>query len=226
MAEASRVEPDLVSSAKVELFLKGRVPGIAAWGVPLLTETARLFGIEPEGKERFDFIHLATVEIAEKAKYPEVQESYPDIMTRVLSSKSGNPGQTETLRYLTDIIFYPGNEADAKLFNEMKQTIAQNPDKPFLIIYGHGFSHQKSQSKYLKEDHWYIGEQEMEGRRTDLLDLLKELDNNRYSAILLTACNPGQVGLENKGYKTPIYYKMGTPGTSEKFSQNRAAVTR
>lgn len=226
MAEAPRLEPDLASKAKVELFVRGVYPGIAAWGVPMTQETAQYLGIELEQAKNmtFDFIHMATDEIASNVEYSaEAKELYPDTMSSILSSKPLKSvefsGQAGTLRNLMDKVFYEYNEGDQKLAEKFKQKIAQKADKPFLVIYGHGLT---IKNKYL-DDRWYIGDSNGQ-YQTDLLAILKELDDDKYSAILLASCNPGKIGLGKKGFKTPIYYKIGMAGILEK--DNRAKVTR
>lgn len=216
--EIAPEEPNLVSKASVELFVRGEYPGIAAWGVPMTQETAQYLGIEPERARdmTFDFIHMSTDEVASQASYSAKEnELYPDTISAILNQKplatSVHNGQAGTLRHLMDKVFYLGNKKDMKLAEDLKQDIAQSPNKPFLVIYGHGLTIKGE----LLKDLWSIGDYNRQ-YATDLLEILEELDNDKYSAILLVSCNPGKIGLEDKGYKTPIYYKMGTAGITEK----------
>lgn len=102
-----------------------------------------------------------------------------------------------------------GVEEDKKLFQDFLATIRQNPQKPFLIVYGHGGTIRTGEGPK-----WSIGEQ-ASSRRNYLRDVFhrmsKDKENDFYSAVLLVSCNSKEI-IPDKMNNVPLFFVQGEAG--------------
>lgn len=110
-----------------------------------------------------------------------------------------------------------GIEEDRILFQKFLEVIRANPQKPFLIVYGHGGTIRTGEGPK-----WSIGEQGS-ARRTYLKDVFHRMrklsEKKPYSAILLVSCNSKSV-IPDKMDDIPLFFVQGEAGFD---SENRRA---
>lgn|GEM_PF-3716179 len=112
---------------------------------------------------------------------------------------------------------------DDPLEKDFLDVVKQSPDKPFLIINGHGGQRfENSVAELLGKTSWLIGEKS--GRMSiDLQDLFKKIDPQKYSAILLVSCNEEGI-LPPHIPGTPVYFVKGISGFD--FADRRVSLKR
>ncbi len=103
-------------------------------------------------------------------------------------------------------LMYPGSREEDFFYH----TIRKVPEKPFLVIQGHGGDRENNPTK------WQIGERGT-GVYTDLTAVLTRMNvqDDKYSAILLVSCNPQAIEPEKLG-NTPIFYTEVLSGVAER----------
>ncbi len=97
-------------------------------------------------------------------------------------------------------------EDDPAIFKQFFDTIKLTPQKPFLIIYGHGGDREGQPQK------WQIGESFTQNY-TDLTEVFKKMqaETGKYSAILLVSCNGNKLTPPDAG-GSPVFYAEGLAG--------------
>lgn len=227
--KAQSVEEAILPVEKVELFKHGKVAGIFARGIKLAPDSATYLGIDISGKPTFDYLHLATDEIVrDEERLKEFKDEYGvnaemvyssvyvDPLTQLLSTDrlvgTESSHQFYKLKDYIDSLLKPKD--NPQILERFKSEISGNPDKPFLIIYGHGGQPRRLRS--LLQRRFIIGS-ERGKNTTDLQELLEDLDLNKYSAVLLYSCNKHGMVVKNPS-NTPVYYAfdiVGVPGVKK-----------
>jgi hypothetical protein len=160
------------------------IPGTSAMafimeGIPLAKDTAKyLFAENDEGQEHtFDYANLATDEGKEKYSQRLLKRQEE----RIPFTKDKESIQITQLN-LELLNFFDDDSPDQmKMLEQFFKTIRQHPDKPFLIVRGHGGT---------LDSKWVMGEKRGKNY-TEVDTVTKHFSSQKeYSAILLISCNP------------------------------------
>ena len=200
---------DRVSMIKLDLM-----PAILAEGIPITKAVQReTLGLKEEIPGlKFDYLNLNPSALI----YPAIDFKPPfrkaakflgvkDSLTYMTREKWKSVSQYAVLNaeYINRLF----NKRDEKLKIEFAETVKSAPDRPFLVIYGHGDENMSDADT----KNWRVSGISIDTfEEVNLGTVFDELDIDKYSAVLLISCNPNRINLaDNPEGSIPVYYKTG-----------------
>ena len=204
---------ELLPADSVEFVQIDRGWALVARKVKMGGDLAELLHIPQAARKKacFDLVHLATDELISRVG----PEYFEDFYVHGPYTEYGvTPDEVSQMLRLKPSVAHPEKSVQAAkmelimtdFFHKYKRArkdfikAVASSRKPFLLVIGHGSSGLSGG--------WEIGEKDNINRTVLVGKLLRFLNPNKYSAVLLYACNPEKQIL-SKRWKTPVFYAVG-----------------